>query len=76
MGEGPTDAEILDWMREHAPEHMVAGLVLAGELADAYGVMHHALGASAWDRLDRLADVVQAEVDAARREREQGPREG
>jgi hypothetical protein len=71
MGEGLTDAEILAWMREHAAEHTIRGMVLAGEMVEHY--QREICGDTApGARLYRLAAVVQAEVDAAQQAREQG----
>jgi hypothetical protein len=36
MGEGLTDEEILAWMRAHAAEHTIRGMVLAGEMVEHY----------------------------------------
>jgi hypothetical protein len=66
---GPSD-EILAWMREHAAEHTIRGMVLTGELAEHWREEH---AVAVDDRpLFALAAVVQAEVDAAQRERETG----
>jgi hypothetical protein len=73
MGEGLTDEEILAWMRAHAAEHTIRGMVLAGEMVEHY--QREICGDTvAGARLYRLAlaDQVQAEVDAAQQAREQG----
>jgi hypothetical protein len=69
---GPSD-EILAWMREHAAEHTIRGMVLTGELAEHWLRAHEGTDVAEVHLL-ALADVVQGEVDAARqaREREEG----